>query len=201
MTPVSQKEFAEILGLSERSIQNLIKEGLPVVQRGKPGRPAQIDPPEAIAWYVERAVDKKLKTTERKRTGEEREQQLDFWRVEKLRLETQQLEGKLIDREEVQVAINEAFVQISAGEDALPARVAVRLSKMSEPAVIRKVLLDELRANRANIAGELQGRGLDVDPKSSGPAKATTRKKRRPVGGRKQGAAARKPRARKVPKR
>lgn len=201
MTPVSQKEFAEIVGLSERSVQHLIKDGLPVVRRGKPGRAAQIDPPVAITWYIKREKERALRNTERKRNAEDRENQHDFWRTEKIKLETQKLEETLIDRAEVLDAMNEAFAQIASGEDSLPARLATTLAKIDNPAEVRKVLLDELRANRANIARELRGRGLEVDQQGSGDSKPAARKNSRRVGRRTQGATTRQPRTRKVQKR
>ena len=55
---VNKAELAAILGISERSLTDWQKEGMPIVHVGERGESNQYDTEQVIAWWIERELKK-----------------------------------------------------------------------------------------------------------------------------------------------
>jgi len=187
-TRVTRLVLSQILGVAEKTVTRLYQQGvLPQSVKGKYDLAKSVQ--AFIAYRSHGAVHEEL------RDGRKR------WEDAKARREElllRKLANELLPAEEAQVVVNEAMQIIASRMDGLPGRLASQLAGMSDPALIRKLLLDELRQIRATAADRLAVLGAvevgGADPEAPAP------KKSRSVGKRKPRAAPRKRRARAVEK-
>ena len=174
--PVSVNEIASFCGITARRVQQLVKEGMPQEGRGKYNFAA------GVRWYISYLQEQnKLQGsgTSNKDLKDTREQYLDIQR-QSAELDLKQKIGELVDREETQIAVNEAMVIIATQMDGIGGRFANELADIDDPAQIRILLLNETRRIRGAAADRLQCLGaIEVGGKHP---PTTTRKKRRPVG-------------------
>lgn len=178
---VSQKELAEIWGVSARVILDWQAEGMPVKQPGKRGRASKIDTAEATEWRIKREVEKKLKTTESSRAKQTAAERLKHWQAEKAEVETQRMRRELVPAEDVRQALMNTWTFLGRQLDAIASRVAKQLAKSMKPADVRKVLLDEIRRARTVAAKDIAAQGFDpADPDTVGRPRADKGDNRKP---------------------
>ncbi|GHC34610.1 hypothetical protein GCM10010082_31620 [Kushneria pakistanensis] len=118
---LNKREYAEARGVSERTVTNWIKQGLPCEGSGKKGDPLRITLGDAIAWEIEREVSKQVGG------GEEGETTFDQEELMKLRAERRDREysaelrkmelavkqGQLIDLDMTERVLVEAMTQLA----------------------------------------------------------------------------------------
>jgi len=180
---VGVNEVAQFCNISPRRVQQLVKEGLPQVGRGKYLLAA------AAQWYIV-YLQKQLKEqgsgTSNKEVKDRRSRYLEI-QAATAELDYRRKVGDLVDREQAGLVINEAMVIIASQMDGLGGRLAGELAGIMEPALIRQTLLNETRRIRAAAADRLSR--LAVVESGGRNSKATTRKRARSVGGSKQNTA------------
>jgi len=153
-------EFARFMGLSVRSLDRLIDQGMPVSQKGKKGKELRIDTSTAVTWYVEHKAHSLGFI--RPDGGEDMEFDNNSARnlvyVEqhrKLKLENDKTEGELIPCEEVDMLFNNAITMLAGQLDGVAGRAS------SGDAVLRQKLLDEHRRIRGAYANALAAYAAD----------------------------------------
>jgi phage terminase Nu1 subunit (DNA packaging protein) len=119
---ISQKEFAELIGVSTRTVFNLRKAGLEehVVMKG---RDPFIRMPAGLQWYVRhKQAEAAAQDTPTNI------QQLDLehaqLRNEEKRLDVERKKGKLVELTQVEMWAGEMLARVSSRLDALPLRIA-----------------------------------------------------------------------------
>lgn len=111
MAGISQREFAERLGITARQVRNLYDAGLPrTVESGKPAIPW----PDALHWYVA------WKTERQRSVGEEEKAALARRRLE---LEVRLQEIEVAEREGRVVTIEYLADQVAAMQQRLRAKL------------------------------------------------------------------------------
>lgn len=153
---VNQTWLARWNGITEKRVYQWIKEGMPVVEPGKPGRSAKIDAVAAQKWITNRYAP----TTGGQKSERER---LYAIQAKKQELEVRRIEGELVEVEEVETVLSEMMIFFARNLDAISSRMANKLARIKEPAKIRRVLLDEIRAVRDRAADSLEGAGLNQE--------------------------------------
>ncbi|MCO7217140.1 terminase small subunit [Halomonas sp. OfavH-34-E] len=120
---LNKREYAEARGVSERTVTNWIKQGLPYEGSGKKGDPLRITLGHAIQWEIEREVAKQIGSG---RGGEDEttyadEELLKIRAERQLRehdaairaLERGEKEKRLIDLEQTERVLVEAMTQLA----------------------------------------------------------------------------------------
>lgn len=159
---------------------------------GRQGREAQIDAEKAIPWVV----------LHREAPPGSQRERLAKEQADKVAIENAAKRGELMHADQVAEVFTSLAADLAARHDAVPGRVASEFAGITEPAIIRSRLLDELRIVRAAVADAL-GRLEDAPPDDSddaGDPDSASEAERSRVGRRKPRAAARKRGARTVAK-
>jgi len=78
--------------------------------------------------------------------------QIETERHRKLKLENDRKDGDLIPVEDFQAVTDTMTSVFVQGMESLPGRLATVLAGETEPAVVRKVLMDEIRRVRQNVS-------------------------------------------------
>lgn len=171
---------AKIIGIDARHITRLFQEK--IFTKNKKGK---YDLAKTVQAYLEYKTHGQVNTERIK--GKNR---LDDAKAEKEELIVSKLKGESILIEDAKIAINEAMVIIGTQLDGVGGRMASELAGISEPAIIRKKLLNETRRIREAAADRLAR--LAVIEDSGKDSDAAAKPKRRSVGKSSKGAASRK---------
>lgn len=91
---VNKREIAEIVGVSERSLTDWQRDGLPVAYSGERGESNQYDTEQVIAWMIGREVSKVQ--------GESQKDRLARLQGDKVELEIAEKRGLLVPAEEIE---------------------------------------------------------------------------------------------------
>lgn len=182
----SVTEVAELCRKPVQTVHDWTRGGL---RSAKPGRNRVVEDEDLIRFLAARDYE----------PGSQRDRLAKAQAI-KVELANAQRRGELIFADQVAEALSTLAADLSARHDALPGRLANELAGLTDPAVIRSRLLDELRAVRGAFAdasaklADTLGSGTD-DGDDQPPAEEEVSE---PVGGRKPRAAARKRGARPV---
>lgn len=168
---VSKKEFAELLGKSDRWISKLIDEGFPTVGGGGRGVALQIDSAAGIGWLIAREVRREMGDGDEDEEGlssaSTEDRLLKRARREKLQIEIDRERGRLIPCEAVAQVLTSVAAVYATQLDALPSRCASQLAVIDDPALIRARVFEETRRIRKATAERLELRAqefsADVD--------------------------------------
>jgi phage terminase Nu1 subunit (DNA packaging protein) len=131
---VNQTELAAILGVSDVTLWEWQKDGMPIVERGERGQANVYDTSEVIAWKIEREVQKVR--------AESPQDELNKAKTQLIRLQIAEKEKDLVAIAEVKPAILRMIMASRQKLLQLPARLAHEL----EAAVgveNKRVLLEE----------------------------------------------------------
>lgn len=157
MRIVGQKEIAELLGVTARTITEWQATGMPIAVQGGPGVPGEYDAPACIRWLVEREV--------RKVQGENPRDRLDRLRGDELEMNLARERGKLIEAGTVEPAMQAAIVSARERIYGEPARIAAVLEGKSrgESEALLRGLFDEVltKLSRWQQPGEPDERSDD----------------------------------------
>lgn len=119
---LNKREYAETRGVSERTVTNWIRQGLPCEGSGKKGDPLRIALGEAIQWEINREVEKQIGSGTRGEETTYADEELYKLRAERqLRehdaairaMERGEKEKRLIDLEQTERVLVEAMTQLA----------------------------------------------------------------------------------------
>lgn len=133
---VNQRELAEILGLTAKSLSLWQRDGLPVKLETENGLANQYDTAEVIAWYVAREVAKAK--------GESEKDRLSRLQGDKLELELAEMRSKLIPAELIEPAWTGQVVACRQTLLAISGRLSQLVAPMNDPDSIRILIDDEI---------------------------------------------------------
>lgn len=134
---VNQTELAEIVGVSDVTLWQWQKEGMPIAVRNLRGLSNQYDTGEVIQWIADRA-------TKKASGGESQEQRLKRVQADKIEMELGQMKRELLPASEV--APRWASIVLAARKKliSLPGQLAELLEMAEGPAAKRDLLTQEL---------------------------------------------------------
>lgn len=155
---LNKAQLAYLLGLSERQVGRLQKEGMPVevVQEGRHGW--QVDGRAVIAWFVRRQVMKEIPAA-----GDDGE--AVSYSAERLRLTKEQANekeianeiarGQLIRADHVRDYAMESAALLAANLDGMGSRLANELAGIEDAATCRSIVRTETNRIRSAFAASL----------------------------------------------
>lgn len=162
---LSKKNFADLIGKSERWVSKLIDEGLPVAGGGGRGVAVQIDSVDAINWLIAREVRREMgeegDDDEGAGSASTEDRLLKRARREKLQIEIDTSRGRLVPIEAVTTLATSIAAVYATQLDSLPSRCASDLAVLDDPAEIRARLFEETRRIRAATADRLVNRARE----------------------------------------
>lgn len=147
--PVS--DIAEIFGVTDRSVQRMLRDGMPQAARGR------YDVRACVRWKIDQITNE---LSSNRPSGER--DLLAAAQRERVNLEVAQMRGELMPRELVERALNQIATLISGQLDSLGPRMAGELADSDDPAWVQDRLFAETRALRSAIAQSLRLLGADI---------------------------------------
>lgn len=139
---VGKSELAEIFGISEPTVDNWIKRGAPVEQRGGRGVAWQLNTAKITEWLKRREVENA--------TGGEYldENKLRHQRLvaetAKIQLDLEKAKGNLVPLPQLERVLANVFAEIKTNLRNVPSRVVTSLVGEADETLIKKVLLAEI---------------------------------------------------------
>lgn len=163
---VSKKEFADLIGKSERWVSKLIDEGLPVAGGGGRGVAVQIDSAAAIDWLIAREVRREIGVDgdddEGAGSASSEDRLLKRARREQLQIVIDKERRRLTPNDAVMTLCTSIAAVYATQLDSLPSRCASDLAVLDDPAAIRARLFEETRRIRAATADRLVDRAREL---------------------------------------
>jgi len=153
---LTRRDTAAAIGIDETSLDRMVREGCPVLERNGKGTPSRYDLPAVVRWVRQRDVDKAIERAERKATDDD----LTQLKARRLELQNEIVEmdllrrkGDLVLADEIGDAMgNLVLVTRMTLLNTTPARIARRIvGETSETAIIAAVT-DEIRQALINLA-------------------------------------------------
>lgn len=153
----SKQVLAEIHGVSQVTISNWMRKGLPVLAKDSQGRAALYDVPATISWRIAQEVSR---LTSNPTSGEVLDKNAEEARLRKFQADKAEVEAlkarqEAILVEDVKPILFEIAAIYAARLDALGGRLANELAATTEAAEVRKLLFEETRRVRAETADAL----------------------------------------------
>lgn len=134
---VNQTELAELIGVTDVTLWQWQKEGLPIKVRSLRGLPNQYDTAEVVAWMVDRA-------TRKISGGETQEQRLKRVQADKIEMEMRQMSRDLVPAAEIEARWATIVMAARKRLLSLPGQLAELLEMAEGPAAKRDVLVAEI---------------------------------------------------------
>lgn len=190
---VSTAIMAQVIGSPAAYVSQLFSKRV-IIQNGRRGKYDLFD---AVPKYIQ-----SIRTSGTAEAGEK----LKVQQERKLRLQNDEVAGKLIRVDDAAEVFRTACIAWRSGASALPRRLATELSNQGDASVVRERLADEIAELYAEFEKPLReyyGDAWGSDPPVKARkrvAKTSAKKKPRPMGGRKQNPTRRKRGTRKVAK-
>jgi len=149
---VNQREMADILDVSAKSVSLWQREGLPIALETENGLENQYDTGAVIRWWVAREVAKAPRTTTE--DGESQRDRLARVQADKIELEIAKERRQLIPAEEIEPAWIE---MVAAAREALltvPPRIAPLLAQMDGMDAMRDLLEEQIEEVLQKLASD-----------------------------------------------
>ncbi len=140
---ISSKEVADIIGKTEKTVQNMAKAGILTCE--KVGRKNLYDLHTVIREYCDhlaKSVKGKISSTEEAKNLEE--VRIKRVKAEIAEMELEELRGKLHDAEDVEDMTTDLIMVIRSSFMALPGRVATELAEIDNAAEVSEKLKNEI---------------------------------------------------------
>jgi phage terminase Nu1 subunit (DNA packaging protein) len=170
---VNRSDLAEINGVSMPTIDDWVRRGCPVVQRGGRGRAWQFNTADVRNW---REDDIRSETSHTSNANK------DELLLRKLAAETEQAEldlarakDEVVPVEQLERALVKAFGEVRAGmRNVLPGRAARRLIGETDETTFKAVLLEEIDQRLEVLADSdlINEADLELDPEGEGDQEA-----------------------------
>jgi phage terminase Nu1 subunit (DNA packaging protein) len=139
---VGKREIAQIFGVAESTVNEWIRRGCPVLDRGGKGIAWQINTAEVSEWLKKRAVedvagDTLADESELKR----RKLAADTAKVE---LELAKVKGEVVPLKQLERALANTFAEVKTNIRNVPSRVSTTLIGETSETRIKEVVLEEI---------------------------------------------------------
>jgi len=151
---VNKRELALILGVSERSLTEWQRNGLPIALDAGRGASNQYDTANVIAWMIARELAGAAKETNRER--------LDRLQGDKIEMDLAKARGVLVPIEEVEPAIAQFVLDAVAVLEGLPEKYAPILDAADGLDAIYAALVD-MKDQIRKVLSEYEFRQSDPD--------------------------------------
>ena len=139
---VNKTKLAEIFGVSQKTLTEWQKDGLPVEDRGGKGQSNTYDTGECIAWRFNSLMTGDGFDFNKERARKEKES------ADKLEMENEVTRGALVLSTEVSQAWGEEFSRVKNKLMAAPPKIAPLMVAIKTPAeaqeIIKKVIIEAL---------------------------------------------------------
>lgn len=167
--PIRAAAVARVLGVGYRYLVTLREKGY--IKQSEYGL---FSIPDAVQGYLRFLRERRQPTKQQAAVG------LTEWQRRKLELDVKQRQGKLLPIELLDETMQSLVAETVSLLESQPGRLANELAGISEPAVIREILLDDNRRIRAALAVHLERRAealravqaLDSDDGTSAEAES-----------------------------
>jgi len=169
---LNRQETADFFGYSLTTVDNWVRAGCPVVQRGSQGVTWIFNSRDVHTWLVDKAVEQATgkKGASGASNADEMKGRLVAAQAEMAELELAKAKQEVVALPQVERALSNAFAAIQAGMRNLPARVARLVIGETDEVRFKAVLLKEIDQALSSLADiNLAGTG-DEDEASMDPS-------------------------------
>ncbi len=150
---VNRVTCAKIFGVSESTVLNFMKEGMPATSAGVRGGKVEIDTVKAHKWIIQREMrsGSLVRDEDEGENINEERRLLIMEQKRQLEIKNDEAEGLLVPLEDVRIAFNAAQTELASILDGAAGKMS------SSDAVVRQRLFDEHRRIRDIYATRLEG--------------------------------------------
>lgn len=159
---VNKRELSQILGISERTLTEWQREGLPVMMKSARGASNQYDTAMVIQWRIAREVHGAAKESPKDR--------LDRLRGDQVELELAQLRRDLVNIAEIEPALGQYFSDAVALMMSMPDKYAPLISEAPDADAIHAMLEDLIEELRQQLGAYEFGDDSDYGPDAEADA-------------------------------
>lgn len=136
---VNKRELAEVFGASQPAIDKWHDQGLPILERGGPGKSNRYDTAEVHRWLLERAAARADRHASSLDLNAERAR-LAKAQADRYELELEHRRGEIVDTIEAMEAWGEVVQNVRARLLAIPSKAAPMLVGLKHPALAQAAL-------------------------------------------------------------
>ena len=139
---LGKHEIAEFFGVTEPTVDQWVRRGCPVVQRGSKGKAWQINTARVSDWLRQRDIEQA--------TGSNLSDEQELKRrklaaeTQKAELEMLRVKGDVVPLKQVERSLANTFAEVKTNLRNVPRRVATSLVGEKSEARIKEVLLEEI---------------------------------------------------------
>jgi phage terminase Nu1 subunit (DNA packaging protein) len=139
---VGKREIAEIFGVADTTVDQWIRRGCPIVQRGAKGIQWQINTADVAEWLKQRAIEDVSGDT----LADESELKRRKLAAEtaKSELELAKVKGEVVPLRQLERALSNTFAEVKTNMRNVPGRVATSLIGETAELRIKEVILAEI---------------------------------------------------------
>lgn len=139
---VGKREIAEIFGVADTTVDQWIRRGCPILQRGAKGIQWQINTADVAEWLKQRAVEDVSGDT----LADESELKRRKLAAEtaKAELELAKVKGEVVPLRQLERALSNTFAEVKTNMRNVPGRVATSLIGETAEIRIKDVILAEI---------------------------------------------------------
>ncbi|QJB57466.1 terminase small subunit [Pseudodesulfovibrio sp. zrk46] len=141
---VDRAHLAAALSIAENTVLARVREGMPVLQRGRRGKPWQFDLAECVVWDRDRAIRKATGVVKGDETEAQLKRRLLEARVKGEEIEAARKASEIVPVDEVESAVIAAFTEVRQAMLSIPDRAALRLMAAEDETAIKEVLREEI---------------------------------------------------------
>lgn len=139
---VNRVTLSLILGKNVSTIDSWVRQGMPYVEKGSKGIDWLFDTSKVIKWR-ERKLREEDSTPERIELDEARRRKTAA-EAGILEIELQQKRGEVIEREEVELGLSQAFITIKQRLRTIPERLIPQIIAETDERICSELLLSEI---------------------------------------------------------
>jgi len=168
---LNRTQMADHLGVAMPTLDDWVRRGCPVVERGGRGRSWKFNSAEVRAWRDE-DIRAELQDTRHASTDELKRRKLQA-ETEQAELDLARAKEEVVPIEQFERALDKAFGEVRAGmRNVLPGRAARRLLGETDETRIKEVLLEEIDQQLEALADTdlISEADVEDDPESDGEA-------------------------------
>lgn len=149
----TRRELAEAFGVHMMTVTKWERDGLPIAERGRKGKPSRYRLSECMQWYIGREVSAATGGDEKLSPATEKAL-LDRKRREELELKIMVRRGELVEAEEAAREFADCAAAVKARLRRIPDAVADRVLKVKSPHAVKALLLTEIDEALEELAAQ-----------------------------------------------
>jgi len=148
---VGRSEIADLFGVGESTVDQWVRKGMPVVEKGSRGVKWQINTAQVSEWLKSRAVEE---ITGKFDATDERELRRRKLAAEtaKAEIELAKIREEVADVADIEKQLTELFTRIKKNLRNIPNRAALSLVGEKDETKIKSVILQEIDATLQELA-------------------------------------------------